>query len=177
MKQARELAAKWRAVNGFHDQAAFFLPDRYIQPNGIGLGFRSDERKYAECWKSEDSAQRIIKNAGMAVGIPDEEASSHDFRKIIFGHLAKSGILTLEEVALQLNFGQTPTELIRRHYSPVMDTEREKPLDELCRRAGSYRSELELYLGYEKNLIGEADPDFRRAKDIFERNSAPEHGT
>jgi site-specific recombinase XerC len=168
--------AKWRAVNGFHDQAAFFLPDRYIQPNGIGLGFRPDKRESAECWKSEDSAQRIIKDAGLAVGIPDEEVSSHDFRKIIFGHLAKNGMLTLEEIALQLNFGQTPTELIRRHYFPMMDTKREKLLDELCRRAGSYRSELELYLGYERKLIGETDPDFRRAKDIFERNSDPKHG-
>ena len=32
--------AQWRDMNGFGEDAPFFLPDRYIQSNKIGLGYR-----------------------------------------------------------------------------------------------------------------------------------------
>lgn len=85
--------------------------------------------------------------------------------------MAKRGEMTIkDEVALQLNFGHTPQEVIRKHYSSMQDNEREEILDELCRRALTSRSELDLYLAYERKEIFETDPDFLRAKEIFERN-------
>jgi hypothetical protein len=78
-----------------------------------------------------------------------------------------------EEVALQLNLGHTPKEVIRKHYALMLESEREEILDELCHRALAGRSELELYLAYERGEIGEADCDFERAKEIFERNTQP----
>jgi integrase len=169
--------AKWRDLSGFGDRAPFFLPDKYIQPNNIGLGFQPEQHGAAECWKSEDSAQRIIKNAALAVDIPNEEISSHDFRKIIHAFLSQCGAMTVKhEVALQLNFGHTPKELIRKHYAKMSDREREIVLDELCRQATSYRSELELYLAYERNEIQEVHQDYKRAKDIFERSNPNRFG-
>jgi hypothetical protein len=53
----------------------------------------------------------------------------------------------------------------------MQDSEREEVLDELCRRALTNRTELDLYLAYERKKIAESDPDFRRAKDIFDRNA------
>ncbi|MNT98411.1 hypothetical protein D3C72_2409860 [compost metagenome] len=53
----------------------------------------------------------------------------------------------------------------------MRDSEREDALDELCRRALANRTELELYLAYERKEITYSDPDFRRAKDIFDRNA------
>ena len=43
--------------------------------------------------------------------------------------------MIIEEVALQLNLGHTPTETIRKHYAYMQDSEREEIVDELCRRA------------------------------------------
>jgi site-specific recombinase XerC len=164
--------ARWRDSNGFGDDAPFFLPDRFIQPNCIGLGYRPSIVEAAQCWKSDDPVQRIIKDAAHAAGLLDDGISSHDFRKMLHPFLSKRGnMLIVEEVALQLNFGQTPVETIRKHYASMLDCEREAILDELCRRALSHRTQLELYLAFERNLIAETDPDFRRAKDIFERNS------
>jgi site-specific recombinase XerC len=171
--------ARWRDSNGFGDDAPFFLPDRYLQPNCIGLGYRPAAVEAAQCWKSEDPVQRIIKDAARAGGIPDDGISSHDFRKMLHPFLSKRGaMMIIEEIALQLNFGQTPVETIRKHYTSMLDCEREAILDELCRRALSHRTELELYIGYERKQIGETDPDYPRAKNIYERNSLPDemHG-
>jgi site-specific recombinase XerC len=164
--------ARWRGSNGFGDDEPFFLPDRYIQPNSIGLGFRPAGGEAARGWTSEDPVQRIIKDAASVSGITDGSISSHDFRKVLHPFLSKRGaMLIVEEVALQLNFGHTPVETIRKHYASMQDSEREEILDELCRRALSHRTELELYLGFERNMIAENDPDFRRAMDLFHRNS------
>ena len=164
--------ARWREANGFSENAPFFLPDRYLQPNGIGLGYRPAELEAPYCWKSDASIQRIIKNAAQAAGIPEEGISSHDFRKILHPFLSKRGnIMIIEEVALQLNLGHTPHETIRKHYATMQDDEREAILDKLCRQALSHRSELELYLAFDRNKITEADPDYTRAKDIYERYS------
>jgi len=166
--------ARWRKANGFGDDAAFFLPSRYIQPNAIGLGYRKAGNEVAECWKSEEPVQQIIKDAAFAAGIPADAVSSHDFRKVLHPFLAKQGkMMVSEEVALQLNLGHTPKEVIRKHYALMLDNEREEILDELCRRALTGRSELELYLAYERGEISEADSDFERAKEIFERNVRP----
>ncbi len=164
--------ARWREANDFGDNAPFFLPDRYVQPNRIGLGYRPAEAELAQCWKSDDPVQQIIKNAAQAADISREGISSRDFRKILHPFLSKRGaMMIIEEVALQLNFGHTPYETIRKHYASMQDSERETVLDELCRRALSHRTELELYLAYERNEIAETDPDFRRAQDLFERNT------
>lgn len=164
--------ARWRRVNGFGADAAFFLPDRYLQPNGIGLGFRPAEAEEPECWKSDEPVQRIIKDALHTARLPNDGISSHDFRKIQHPFLSRRGaMMVVEEVALQLNFGHTPIETIRKNYASMLENEREAILDELCRRALSDRSELELYLGYERNEITESDPDYTRAKAIYGRNS------
>lgn len=161
----------WRNTNGFDQDAAFFLPDRYIRPNALGFGYRGNEVEIARCWKSEDPVQLIVKEAANAVGLLSENISSHDFRKVLHPFLVKRGDMTVkDEVALQLNFGHTPKEIIRKHYSSMQDSEREEVLDELCRRALTSRSELDLYLAYERKEIFETDPDFLRAKEIFERN-------
>lgn len=161
----------WRSSNGFGQDAAFFLPDRYIQPNALGLGYKEDYVEMAQCWKSEDPVQRIIREAASVVGTLNDTISSHDFRKVLHPFLAKRGEMTIkDEVALQLNFGHTPQEVIRKHYSSMQDSEREEVLDELCRRALTSRSELELYLAYERKELSETDPDFTIAKEIFERN-------
>ncbi len=161
----------WRNANGFSQDDAFFLPDRYIQPNALGFGYKGNCVEIAQCWKSEDPVQRIIKEAASVVGILSGSISSHDFRKVLHPFLAKRGEMTIkDEVALQLNFGHTPQEVIRKHYSSMQDNEREEILDELCRRALTSRSELDLYLAYERKEISETDADFRRAKEIFERN-------
>ena len=165
--------ARWRQAQGFGTDAPFFLPDRYMQPNGIGLGYRSAETEAPECWKSDAPIQRIIKDAAQAAGIPAEGISSHDFRKILHPYLSKRGSMAIiEEVALQRNLGHTPTEAIRKHYASMLDGEREAILDELCRRALSHRSELELYLAIDRGELSQADPDYTRAKRIHERNSA-----
>ncbi len=162
--------ARWRSANGFGDEAPFFVPDRYIQPNGIGLGYRSVEAEAAQCWKSDAPVQRIIKNAARAAGIPEEAVSSHDFRKVLHPFLSKRGKMEInEEVALQLNLGHTPKEVIRKHYASMQDSEREELLDDLCRRALSNRSEVELYAGYHSGRISEADPDYDRARVIYQR--------
>lgn len=164
--------ARWREVNGFGAEAPFFLPDRYIQSNAIGLGYCSAETSVPECWKSDDPIQRIIKDAAQAAGIPADNISSHDFRKVLHPFLSKRGSMAIfEEVALQLNLGHTPTETIRKNYTSMQDSEREEILDELCRRALSHRTELELYLAFERREITSADPDYERAKGIYERNS------
>ncbi|MCY0151670.1 site-specific integrase [Hoeflea alexandrii] len=163
---------RWRQANGFGRDAPFFLPDRYIQSNAIGLGYRSAETSVPECWKSDDPIQRIIKDAAQAADIPEENISSHDFRKILHPFLSKRGSMAIiEEVALQLNLGHTPTETIRKHYASMQNGEREEILDELCRRALSHRTELELYLAFERGEITLADPDYERARGIYERNS------
>jgi hypothetical protein len=56
---------------------------------------------------------------------------------------------------------------MRKHYTLTQEREREELFDDLCRRALSQRSELELYLGYERKMIAQALPDFKRAKDIY----------
>jgi site-specific recombinase XerC len=164
--------AKWRLENGFSQDEPFFLPDRYIQANSIGLGFRPASSEQALCWKSTDPVQHIIKYVADAAGFAKLNVSSHDFRKVAHPFLAKRGAMTIaEEVALQSNFGHTPAETIRKHYASMQEHEREEILDELCRKALSHRSELELYLGYERKAIPETDNDFQRAKVIFLRNS------
>ena len=169
---AIEQWARWRSMNGFGEDAPFFLPDRYLQPNGIGLGYRGSNVEPLRCWKSDDPVQGIIKNAARAADTQVDSISSHDFRKILHPFFSRRGAMKIdEEVALQLNFGHTPAETIRKHYASMQDSEREVTLDELCRRALSHRTELELYLAFEREEIVETDPDYRRAKDIFERNT------
>ena len=80
--------------------------------------------------------------------------------------------MIIEEVALQLNLGHTPTETIRKHYAYMQDSEREEVVDKLCRRALSYRTELELYRAFERGEISIADPHYEWAKRIHERNAA-----
>lgn len=163
---------RWRTNNGFGDNGAFFLPDRYLQPNSIGLGFKPASEGPAQCWKSDDPVQQIIKNATRLAGFDPAAIASHDFRKVIHPFLARRGGMTVaEEVALQLNFGQTPTEIIRKHYALMSEQEREAILGELCRRALSDHSELELYLAFQRGELTEADPDFERARDIFRRHA------
>jgi len=164
--------ARWREAHGFGANAPFFLPDRYMQPNGIGLGYRSADAESLECWKSDASIQRIIKDAAQAAGISEDAISSHDFRKVLHPFLSKqANMMIIEEVALQLNLGHTPTETIRKHYASMQDSEREEILNELCRRALSHRTELQLYLAFERGEITPTDPDYKRAKVIHERNS------
>ena len=164
--------AVWRSRNDFDRDSPFFLPDRYLQANGLGLSFRGKQAEPPQCWRSEDPVQRIIKEAAGTARILDGNISSHDFRKVLHPFLAKRGAMTIrDEIALQLNLGHTPQETIRKHYSSMRDSEREEALDALCCRALASRTELELYLAYERKEIGESDPDFRRAKDIFERNT------
>ena len=163
--------AKWRNGNGFSQDDPFFLPDRYIEANSVGLGHKPASAGPAQCWKSIDPVLQIVRQAAEAAGLTELNVTSHDFRKVAHPFLAKRGTMTIsEEVALQLNFGQTPKETIRKHYAVMPESEREEILDELCRRALSHRSELELYLANERSEIGERDPDFERAKDVFERN-------
>lgn len=162
--------ARWREANGFGADATFFLPDRYMQPNGIGLGYRSAEAETPKCWKSDAPIQRLIKDAVQAAGIPEEGISSHGFRKILHPFLFKRGsVAIIEEVALQLNLGHWPTETIRKHYASMQDSEREQFLDEPCCRALSHRDRLDLYLGFKSGKIIETDPDHARAKAIHER--------
>jgi len=160
-------------MNDFGADAPFFLPDRYIQPNAIGLGYRSAEAETRDCWKSDAPIQRIIRDAAQAAGIPEDNISSHDFRKVLHPFLSKRGSMAIvEEVALQLNLGHEPGSTIRKHYAYLQDSQREQILDEICRRALSHRTELELYLAFERGEITSADPDYERAKGIYERNSA-----
>jgi len=162
--------SRWHQANGFGQEAPFFLPNRYMQPNEIGLGYRSAETGSPDCWKSDDPIQRIIRDAAQAAGILEEGISSHDFRKILHPFLSKRGkMIIIEEVALQLNFGHTPSETVRKHYASMQDSGREEVLDDLCRRALSHRTELELYLAFERNEITETDPDYTRAKNIHKR--------
>jgi site-specific recombinase XerC len=164
----------WRASNGFDSVAPFFLPDCYLQANNLGLGYRGGQSEQAKCWKSEEPVQRIIKDAAQAAGVLEGAISSHDFRKVVHPFLAKRGEMSIrDEVALQLNFGHSPQEVIRKNYSTMLDSEREEALDELCRRALTDRSELELYLAYERDEIADVDPNFMRAKAIYERNLLP----
>ncbi|MBK8456422.1 MAG: site-specific integrase [Phyllobacteriaceae bacterium] len=166
--------SRWRTENGFGAGDAFFLPDRYLQPNGLGLGFAPSSESPASCWKSDDQVRQIIKNAAANAGFDTTAIASHDFRKTIHPFLARCGAMTVaEEVALQLNFGHTPTETIRKHYARMPEAEREAILDELCRRALSSRTELELYLAFERGEIADSDPDFERARGIFRRNMLP----
>jgi hypothetical protein len=81
-------------------------------------------------------------------------------------------MMIIEDVALELNLGHTPNETIRKHYASMQDSEHEEILDELCRRALPCRSELELYLAIDRGELCEGDPDYTRAKRIYERNSA-----
>ncbi|WP_339761596.1 hypothetical protein [uncultured Hoeflea sp.] len=160
-------------MNGFGANAPFFLTDRYIQPNGIGLGYRSAETDAPECVKLDAPIQRIIRDAAQAAGSLVKGISSHDFRKVLHPFLSNQGnMMIIEEVALQFNLGHTPTEMIRKHYASIQDDERQAILDELCRRALSHRSNVALYLAIERNWITEADPDDTRAKRIDERNAA-----
>lgn len=162
---------EWRTSNGFDQDAPYFLPDRYIQPNVLGLGYRGNQTEPVQCWKSEDPPQRIIKEAAEAAGILEDSISSHDFRKVLHPFLAKRGNMTIkDEIALQLNLGHTPQEIIRKHYSSMLDSEREEVLDDLCRRALTNRSELDLYLAFERGDIPVTDLDYRRAKEIYHRN-------
>lgn len=162
--------AHWREANGFGDDDPFFLPDRFLQPNTLGLGYRAHVRQARECWKSEDPVQRIIKNAAAAAGVLDGHVSSHDFRKALHPFLAVRGDMSVpEEVALQLNFGHTPEEVMRRHYAQMSDSEREITLNNLCSRALSKRSDLDAYLGMERGEISETDPDYPRAKALYEQ--------
>ncbi|MBV2145054.1 tyrosine-type recombinase/integrase [Falsochrobactrum sp. TDYN1] len=170
--EALDAWADWRGSNGFDHDAPFFLPDRYIQPNALGFGYKGNQTEPAQCWRSEDSVQRIIKEAAQAAEVLSGNISSHDFRKILHPFLTKRGNMTIkDEVALQLNLGHTPQEIIRKHYSSMQDSEREEVLDDLCRRAMTNRSELDLYLAFERKEIAESDPDFRRAKEIYNRNA------
>lgn len=170
--EALDKWAEWRRSKGFDQDAPFFLPDRYIQPNVLGFGYKGDQAEPPQCWKSEDPVQRIVKEAAHAAEILEGSTSSHEFRKVLHPFLAKRGAMTIrDEVALQLNLGHTPQEIIRKHYSFMQDSEREDALDELCRRALTSRTELALYLAYERKEIAESDPDFQREKDIFDRNA------
>jgi hypothetical protein len=76
-----------------------------------------------------------------------------------------------EEVALQLNFGHTPKETIRKHYASMSEADRESTLDELCRRVLSDRSELDLFLAFKRGEIPETHPDYRRAEGIYRNNA------
>jgi site-specific recombinase XerC len=169
---ALEEWSAWRSENGFADDVPFFLPDRYIQPNALGFNYCGDEPQKAECWKSDEPVQRIIKEAALNAGVLDGAVSSHDFRKVIHPFLSIRGHMDVrDEVALQLNLGHSPQEVIRKNYTSMSEAEREGILDELCRRALTARSELDLYLGYVNKVIVETDPDYRRAKDLYERRA------
>ena len=164
--------ADWRRANGFGEDAPFFLPDRYLQPNALGLGYKRSDEEPPEGWRSEDTVNRIIKEAASAAGFPPEDIASHDFRKCLHPFLAKRGCMNVvEEVALQLNLGHTPVEVTRKHYAVMPDNEREEILDELCARALASRSELDLYLAFERGEIAESDPDFERAQTVYLRNN------
>ena len=81
-------------------------------------------------------------------------------------------MIVSEEVALDLNCGRTQQETIRKHYAQISEADREAILDELCRRALSDRSELDLYLAFERGEIPETHPDYRRAQGIYRNNNA-----
>jgi site-specific recombinase XerC len=168
----------WRTANGFGDNAPFFLADRYIEPNALGFGYQRAIEGHAECWKSIEPVNRIIKDAAAAADFSPEDISSHDFRKCLHPFLAKRGhMIVRDEVALQLNLGHTPTEVTRKHYAAMPDSEREEILDDLCRRALGARPDLQLYLGYMRGEITQGDPDYPAAKALYERNGlACPHG-
>jgi integrase len=169
--------ARWREAKGFGADAPFFLPDRYMQPNAIGLGYRSAEAETPDCWRSDAPIQRVIKDAAQAAGISEVGISSHDFRKILHPFLAKRGEMGIDgEVALQLNLGHTTVETIRKHYALMQDSEREDILDKICLRAISHRDRLDLYLGFKRREITSTDPDYERAKKVYEQNSVGQVG-
>jgi integrase len=109
--------ARWRVANGFRDADPFFLPNRNIQPNAFGLGFRAAGAVPADCWRSGDPVERIIKDAATAAGLDAARIASHDVRKVTHPFLARRRKMTIaEEVALKLNFGHKLTDVMQKHY-------------------------------------------------------------
>jgi hypothetical protein len=82
-------------------------------------------------------------------------------------------MIVSEEVALDLNCGRTQNETIRKYYAQISEADRERILDEICRHALSDRSELDLYLAFERGEIPETHPDYRRAQGIYRNNVKP----
>lgn len=160
----------WRRKNGFGEDDAFFLPDRFIKPNQMGLGFRGAQADTAAIpWRSGDSVRAIIKTAAGAVGLDEHVLGAHDFRKIIHPHLAsRSEMTTRHEVALQLNLGHTPIETTRKFYSKMPIGERQAALEELSRMAKG-RTDACLVLAFERGLLPDDDPDRERAEKAHAR--------
>ncbi|MCR9195819.1 MAG: site-specific integrase [Hyphomonas sp.] len=177
MREALAAWAHWRDRKRFSDNDAFFLPDPFITPNGIGLGYRSaDAHHPAAPWKSTDRVRTVIRSAAEAAGFGELAIGAHDFRKVSHSYLLSNADMTeRHHVALQLSLGHEPRETLHKHYSHVPDVEREAALDELCRMA-SGRSDTNLALTCERSLVPEDDPDYGRARQAHARaNGAIRH--
>lgn len=74
--EAIQAWSNWRQQNGFGDQDAFFLPDRHIQSNSAGLGYKPASDEPAECWKSQEPVRGDHQNSGRGRGI---ESGDHRF--------------------------------------------------------------------------------------------------
>ncbi len=165
MRSALAEWAGWRDRMGFGDDDAFFLPEKFIKPNQIGLGYRpAQAMQSAEPWQSADRVRVIIKSVAERAGFSVLDIGAHDFRKAIHPYLSSNADMSeRHKVALQLNLGHTPRETIHKHYSNMSEAEREDILDELCRMV-SGRSDINLVVAYAKGWIPEDDPDHERAQ-------------
>lgn len=151
---------------GFSEEDAFFLPDCYLKANAIGLGQRMPGQQIAECWRSTDAVSKIIRTAADVAGFKDVQVGAHDFRKAIHPFLARNGEMNVkQETAIQLNFGHTPSEVIKKNYTNMSDLHRQEYLDELC-RAALGRSNTALVLAYERGIISIDDPDYSPAEEL-----------
>jgi hypothetical protein len=80
----------------------------------MGLGYRPASSEQAQCWKSTDPVQHIIKLAADAAGFAELNVSSHDFRKVAHPFLAKRAAMTIaDEVALRI---VCPVIALSRHF-------------------------------------------------------------
>lgn len=167
MREALRRWADWRERSGFGRDDAFFLPYRFIGPNQIGLGHRPAQAdQSAAPWRQSDSVRAIVKCAAQAAGLADLDVGPHDLRRMIHPYLASNADMSeRHKIALQLNLGHTPRETIHKHYTSMTDTQRQDVLDELCRMIRG-RSDPDLVLAFERDLIPESDPDYERARRV-----------
>ncbi|MBO6673416.1 MAG: hypothetical protein JJ926_18410 [Roseitalea sp.] len=173
LRDALKAWARWRDENGFGDQDAFFLPDRFIHCNPIGLTYRpADPANPAEPWQSTDRLRAIIRAAAECAGMTDLEVGAHDFRKVLKPYLSSQADMSeRHKQALQLNLGHQPRETIDKHYSKMSDADRVEALDELCRMVQG-RTNESLALAYERGSIPHTDPDHDRARQAHAKAEA-----
>lgn len=173
LRDALKAWARWRDANGFGDQDAFFLPDRFIQRNPIGLTHRpAKAEEPVEPWQSTDRVREINRSAAERAGMTDLGVRPHDFRRVLKPYLScQADMSERHKQALQLNLGQESRETIDKHYSKMSDADRVEALDELCRMVQG-RTNESLALAYERGLIPPTDPDLERARQAHAKAEA-----